>query len=186
MANDYIGRFSGAQIDSLLDKVNAGIYTKTETDALLSEKANSADVSDELEALSAGLIGGAPSSMNTLGKIAGKLTADEALISGHTSRIEEQASDISELQDAAENYSEGYIYLTTGMAKTIQLKPSSSYIVFLTSASKITMFFINTTTSASYLKTIVDQIETITVVRNDLEISFTSTDAITLFARKLN
>ena len=42
MANDYIGRYSGAKIDELLQKADTSVYTKAETDALLSGKVDSA------------------------------------------------------------------------------------------------------------------------------------------------
>lgn len=38
MANDYIGRYSGAKIDELLTKADTSVYTKSEIDPMISRK----------------------------------------------------------------------------------------------------------------------------------------------------
>ena len=84
-----------------------------------------------------------------------------------------------------------YIYQTAGgtSTKTITLDPSAAYVVFLTYGSWCNVYFLNSTTTRAYIKTVVDQMSAdITATYTDLSVTFTSTagNAFTLFAKKFS
>lgn len=92
---------------------------------------------------------------------------------------------------AVDDWVNGYIYQTAGgtSTKTITLDPTSAYLVFITFGSSINFYFLNSTTTRAYIKTLTDQMSAdITTTYDGLSVTFTSTagNAFTLFARKLN
>jgi hypothetical protein len=92
---------------------------------------------------------------------------------------------------AVDDWVNGYIYQTAGgtSTKTITLDPTSAYLVFITFGSSINFYFLNSTTTRAYIKTLTDQMSAdITTAYDGLSVTFTSTagNAFTLFARKLN
>lgn len=85
----------------------------------------------------------------------------------------------------------GYIYQTAGgtSRKTITLDPSAAYVVFLTYGSWCNVYFLNSTTTRAYIKTVVDQMSAdIVTSYSDLSVTFTSTagNAFTLFAKRIS
>ncbi len=88
-------------------------------------------------------------------------------------------------------YTSAYIYQTAGgtSTKTITLEPSAAYVVFLTFGSWCNVYFLNSTTTRAYIKTVVDQMNAdITATYTDLSVTFTSTagNAFTLFAKRIS
>lgn len=84
-----------------------------------------------------------------------------------------------------------YIYQIAGgtSTKTITLEPSAAYVVFLTFGSWCNVYFLNSTTTRAYIKTVIDQMNTdITTTYTDLSVTFTSTagNAFTLFAKRIS
>lgn len=89
---------------------------------------------------------------------------------------------------AVEDWKNGYIYRTTSQNKAITLDPTSAYFVVITFGSNANFYFMNSTSTTAYNKTLVEQIEGITRTIDGLTVTFSSetVTAFTLFARKLN
>lgn len=89
---------------------------------------------------------------------------------------------------AVDDWKNGYIYRTTSQSKEITLDPTSAYFVVITFGSNANFYFMNSTSTTAYNKTLVEQIEGITRTISGLTVTFSSetVTAFTLFARKLN
>lgn len=89
---------------------------------------------------------------------------------------------------AVDDWKNGYIYRTTSQSKEITLDPTSAYFVVITFGSNANFYFMNSTSTTAYNKTLVEQIEGITRTISGLTVTFSSetVTSFTLFARKLN
>ena len=89
---------------------------------------------------------------------------------------------------AVDDWKNGYIYRTTSQSKEIILDPTSAYFVVITFGSNANFYFMNSTSTTAYNKTLVEQIEGITRTISGLTVTFSSetVTSFTLFARKLN
>ena len=167
---------TAADLDEMLTKVGE-LYTKDELDELIAAKQDvltfdSAPTSGSENPVTSGGV------YTALGAKVDKVTGKGLSTNDYT----------AEDKAAVNDWKNGYIYRTTSQSKEITLDPTSAYFVVITFGSNANFYFMNSTSTTAYNKTLVEQIEGITRTISGLTVTFSSetVTSFTLFARKLN